>query len=53
MSEKVSNGFTFFIKQKGYLSKRKIENMTPDELMENARLIDEEITSRGLGMLFS
>jgi sulfatase maturation enzyme AslB (radical SAM superfamily) len=35
-----------------YLSKKKITNMTPDELLENAEAIDREIGSRGLGMLF-
>lgn len=52
VSRIISNGFTSFIIQDGYLSKKKIKNMTPDELVENARLIDEEITTRGLGVLF-
>lgn len=52
MSEKISNGFTFFMKQEGYLSKRKIKNMTSDELIENKHLLEEEIKRRGVGMLF-
>jgi len=34
------------------LSKKKLKNMTPDELLDNAKWIDNEITERGLGMLF-
>jgi hypothetical protein len=36
----------------GYLSKRKIKNMTSDELILNQKLVEVEIESRGLGMLF-
>ena len=34
------------------LSRKKIKDMSPDELLDNAKLIDEEITTRGIGMLF-
>lgn len=34
------------------LCRKKISDMTSDELINNKNLIDEEITSRGLGMLF-
>jgi len=36
----------------GYLSKRKIENMEPTELIMNKELIEKEIARRGIGMLF-
>ncbi len=38
--------------QSGYLSKKKLINMQPDELIQNKKLIDEEIERRGIGMLF-
>ncbi len=34
------------------LSHKKIADMHPDELLDNIKLIEEEITTRGLGMLF-
>lgn len=36
----------------GYLSKKKIGNMQPTELLLNLELIEKEIKERGLGMLF-
>lgn len=37
---------------RGSLSRKKIKDMTPDELMEDLELINKEIAVRGLGMLF-
>lgn len=36
----------------GYLSKKKIINMQPTELLENIKLLDNEVERRKLGMLF-
>jgi len=36
----------------GYLSKKKVKNMEPTELLMNRKMIEDEIEKRGLGMLF-
>ena len=38
--------------ESGYLSKKKIKDMQPTELLLNKKLIEEEIKNRGIGMLF-
>jgi hypothetical protein len=38
--------------ESGYLSKRKIGNMEPTELMMNKEMIEKEIKRRGIEMLF-
>jgi len=34
------------------LSHKKIKDMRPDELLDSIKLIEDEISSRGIGMLF-
>lgn len=36
----------------GYLSKKKIKDMQPSELIENIALLEAEVEKRALGMLF-
>lgn len=34
------------------LSHKKIKDMHPDELLDNIKLVEDKISSRGIGMLF-